>query len=197
MRTILFALNVCFHFSVHDLQVLEKTLPTLLKLEAYHRVGGGHRLKQIPECVYMEAAKYAASSLAIKNFNVFQLADDFEFIYVNSTPDVGGVVSDLRVRKLRDSLNGDNSAFFKDIATCQKYMTGLEEVILNKTDPDCCVEGNSCTCNYFWRWRDCPHILAVLEVRKHIKIEHEIAPAYKANAPTGRRKQNARGRGAR
>ena len=177
---------------------MEVTLPALLKLEAYHRVGGGHKLTFIPKPLYDQALRFA-TSVGVTHINAYQLSEDFEYYYVNSSPSNTANVSELRCRKLRDSLNGDNSAFFKDRETIIKYCTGIEEVVINRTHPDYVLEGNSCTCDRFWQMRCCEHLIAVLAHKETINIGNQLAPAYPKNAPMGRKNLKAlrRGRGAR
>ena len=55
------------------------------------------------------------------------------------------------------------------------------EVFLYPANPDCPQEGDSCSCPHFWRWRFCPHLLAVKHFAGQINLGKLLADPFPKN----------------
>ena len=105
----------------------------------------------IPNCLLEEAWKFLESDDFHNNFNFYQACDNYEFVYMNEVAELQPkLVSDLRVQKKQDLMNGENLGFFKDIDSVRKYKCGIVEISLNLTDPGALIDGSTCSCPPCW-----------------------------------------------
>ncbi|KAK3278031.1 hypothetical protein CYMTET_14006 [Cymbomonas tetramitiformis] len=86
-----------------------------------------------------------------KNFYLYPTrVHGFDFIYMNRTAS-GKVVNELRVSKFRLLIRGDNPRnFFRSLDVVRKYMDDIVDLTFNVEDPTCPVNGDACSCKWFW-----------------------------------------------
>ncbi|KAK3249589.1 hypothetical protein CYMTET_40992 [Cymbomonas tetramitiformis] len=168
--------------------VLTVSIPKLLKMQAFHCASKiQHGLDIIPT-VFIELAVQLVSGVGSERnfFTYFERVHGFEFWYVN-LENTQIQVSELRVRKKRDLMRGVNTRnFFKDMPTIRKYSADICEVVLNENEGgnhQCPIDGDSCTCFWFWHCRVCQHLLAVQHLQNCLDIHGMLERAFPHNKP--------------
>ncbi|KAK3271852.1 hypothetical protein CYMTET_19820 [Cymbomonas tetramitiformis] len=113
-----------------------------------------------------------------------QRLDGFDFIYMNLTS-TGKVVNKLRVSKFRQIIRGENptGGFFHSMDQIRKYSEDIVEVCFNLQDPKCPMDGDSCSCDWFWSYKSCPHILAAYYLKEELGIFGMMQRAFPPNRP--------------
>ncbi|KAK3280813.1 hypothetical protein CYMTET_11366 [Cymbomonas tetramitiformis] len=107
----------------------------------------------------------------------------FDFIYMNLTA-TGKAVTELRVSKFRLLIHGENPRnFFHSLDLVRKYSDDIVELTFNVDDPTDPVNGDACSCKWFWYCKCCPHILAAYHLRVCLDIFGMMERAFPHNKP--------------
>ncbi|KAK3266523.1 hypothetical protein CYMTET_24863 [Cymbomonas tetramitiformis] len=177
--------------------VLEKSVPALLRNRAFkNRDTFAHSLPSYP----MAFLKLACDLLSVTeseedpcNFYLYpSRIHGFDFIYMNLNA-TGKKVTELRVSKFRLLIRGENPRnFFHSLDLVRKYSEDIVELTFNVDDPTDLVDGDACSCKWFWNCRCCPHILAGYHLRDGLDIFGMMESAFPPNKPkTMKQKRDA------
>ncbi|KAK3282935.1 hypothetical protein CYMTET_9342 [Cymbomonas tetramitiformis] len=169
------------------LVVLEKTVPVLLRNRAFkNRDTFAHSLPTYPT-VFL---KLACELMSVEseddpcNFYLYpSRIHGFDFIYMNLNA-TGKAVTELRVSKFRLLIRGENPRnFFHSLDLVRKYSDDIVELTFNVDDPTDPVNGDACSCKWFWYCKCCPHILAAYHLRDCLDIFGMMERAFPHNKP--------------
>ncbi|KAK3279253.1 hypothetical protein CYMTET_12846 [Cymbomonas tetramitiformis] len=166
--------------------VLTETASVLLKTRVFkNRDTFSHSISNIYATPFLVGAcALVSQECGETNFYLYpHRRHGHDFIYMNLTA-TGVVVSELRVRKFRQLIRGENPGrFFRTMDQVRKYSDDIVELSFNIEDPDSPVDGNTCSCKWFWSYKSCPHILAGYYLRDDLDIFGLMERAFPHNRP--------------
>ncbi|KAK3275790.1 hypothetical protein CYMTET_16096 [Cymbomonas tetramitiformis] len=74
--------------------------------------------------------------------------------------------------------------FFRSLDIIRKYSEDIVELTFNVDNPTCPLDGDACSCKWFWTCKCCPHmILAAYHLRDGLDIFQLCEEAFPANRP--------------
>lgn len=165
-------------------EVLDESIPTLLRLDSAKNVGVTHQLPCIPSVNFREAARYLPTEYdgELTKIRCYKSREDFSFFYVNVDPDDPREVDLNRIKKYRDSIMAGKGSY-QTVAAFKKDCLSLHEVTVSaKRDVHpSLAAGDSCDCEYFWTYLMCPHLLACLDIESHVNIAESLKASHPPN----------------